>query len=119
MQTAAIRSLASSKSSRQIETKSDHHTPSASCSAQPGRGMLRSCGLWAVATTSPSGRASTPLELEVPTSTPSRSSLTLGASEPVVVDVQESTDHTQLLDVVAGDGVDVVRAVAGEYLLRA
>src|ERR687893_710125 len=75
--------------------------------------------LSSVATTSPSGRASTPLELEVPMSTPRSSSPTLGAPEPVVVHVEKLTDRAQLLDVIAGDGVDVVRAVAGEYLVRA
>src|SRR5918999_2119855 len=105
VQTAAIRSSDSSKSSRQIETKSAHHTPSASCSAQPGWGSESSCSLWAVATTSPSGRASAPLELEVPMSTPRSNSLTLGAPEPVVVHLEKLADCAQLLDVIAGDGV--------------
>jgi hypothetical protein len=43
--------------------------------AQPGRGMLRSCDLSVVATTSPLGRARTPLVLEVPMSTPSSNPL--------------------------------------------
>src|SRR5215207_8019622 len=69
-QTAAIPSSAFSSNSLQTETKSSHHTFSASCSAQPGRGSESSCGLSAVATTSPSGRARTPFVLEVPMSTP-------------------------------------------------
>src|ERR687893_305753 len=117
--TAAMPSSASPSSSRQTETKSAHHTASASCSAQPGRGSESSCGLSAVATTSPSGRARTPLGVEGAMSTPRSSSPMLGASEPVVVHVEKLTDRAQLLDVVAGDGVDVVGAVAGEYLVRA
>src|SRR5215211_7604680 len=119
VQTAAIPSSAFGRSASQIETKSAHHTFSASCSAQPGRGSESAWGLSAVATTSPSGRASTPLELEVPMSTPRSSSPTLGVPEPVVVHVEKFADRAQLLDVVAGDGVDVIGAVSGEYLLRA
>jgi len=59
-------------SSRAIATKSAHQTVSPSCSAQPGRGSESWCARWAVATIVPSGRTSTPLELDVPMSTPSR-----------------------------------------------
>src|SRR5919199_538591 len=73
-QTATTGPFACSRSSEQMLVKSHHHTPSASCSAQPGRGNDSPCGLSATAITLPSGLASTPLELEVPKSTPSKSS---------------------------------------------
>ena len=68
------RSCAAAVSSRAMAMKSAHQTLSASCSAHPGRGRDVACGRVAVATISPSGRTSTPLELEVPMSTPRSSS---------------------------------------------
>jgi hypothetical protein len=73
-------------SSRAIATKSAHQTVSPSCSAQPGRGSESWCARWVVATIVPSGRTSTPLELDVPMSTPSRrSAIVVPSLVPVAV----------------------------------
>ncbi len=99
--------------------KSAHHTAWASCSTQPGRGIDTSWARVAVATTLPSARTSTPLELAVPISTPSSNvtASSLGPAEPVEFDVEHPAHLAQLGDVLAGHRMDVVSAVAGQELL--
>src|SRR5215208_2058621 len=116
VQTAATRSSAFSRSSRQMETKSSHHTPSASCSAQPGRGILSSCSFGQWRRLLPRAWTVRPWSWRFLCPCP-EAVRSCGASEPVVVHVEKLADHAQLLDVVAGDGVDVIGSVAGEYLV--
>ena len=90
---------------------SPHQTSSASCSAQPGRGR-RSRGAC-----SQRRRRCRPAGPARPWTTRCRCRCRAGApstgrAEAVEVDVEKPADVPELLDVVAGDRVDVVGAVA-------
>jgi hypothetical protein len=116
--TAATGSRARAVNSWLIAMKSAHHTARASCSTQPGCGMETSWARVAVATTLPSVRTSTPLELAVPISTPS-SNVTvpsLDPTQPGPLDVEHPAYRAQLGDVLAGHRMDVVSAEAGQEL---